>query len=365
MTSSMMSNDVAVTVTVEPKVEAGESKYMAACLVLDNFGAEIEKKFADQMADLGIRAIVYDKNAGQRIVKNNGRYAATITIKANPSADSSAIQNKMNAYLDELMDRAEFKNVSILDNGLEGELNETYSAMGVALLVGFMLIYLVMVAIFQSFLMPFIILICVPLGFTGAFLALAMCGMPLSLPALIGFLILMGVVINNGILAVDYTNQARRDGLSVKEALVSAMHTRMRPIFMTALTTILAEVPMAFGWSLFNQGGSSAMMQPLAIVSIGGLLFGTITILIVVPAFYAIFVRDKKAKLAPVNGAEMPATNQIAAPATNAQPVTDTPVAAVQPAMEKPVNDKVVSEKPARTKATKAPKAKKTAEPQK
>ena len=123
-----------------------------------------------------------------------------------------------------------------------------------------------------------------------------MCGMPLSLPALIGCLILMGVIINNGILAVDYTNQARRDGLSVKEALVSAIHTRLRPIFMTALTTILAMVPMAFGWSLFNPGGSGALMQPLAVVSIGGLLFGTVTTLLVVPAFYAIFCRDKKAK---------------------------------------------------------------------
>ena len=79
----------------------------------------------------------------------------------------------------------------------------------------------------------------------------------------------------------------------------------MRPIFMTALTTILAMVPMAFGWSLFNPAGSSAMMQPLAVVSIGGLLFGTVTTLIVVPAFYAIFCRDKKVssatETAPVN----------------------------------------------------------------
>lgn len=289
MTSSLMSNEVSVTLTVDA------DDYASACSVLDNFGLAVQNKFTGKMDELGIRAVVYDQNQGQNILKSNGRYVSVITIKANPSADSNKIQSTLNQYLDDLMNH-EFKDqsISILDNALEGQMNSTYTSMGMALLVGFLLIYLVMVAIFQSFLMPFIILICVPLGFTGAFLLLAMCGMPLSIPALIGLLILMGVVINNGILAVDYTNQARRDGLSVKEALVHAMHTRMRPIFMTALTTVLAMVPMAFGWSIFNQGGSSAMMQPLAVVSIGGLLFGTITTLIVVPAFYAIFCRDKK-----------------------------------------------------------------------
>lgn len=298
MASGLMSNEVSVTLSVDASASATETAYEVACGVLDDFAVALENKFDGKFDELGIRSVVYDQNKGIKIVKSNGRYASTISIKANPSADTNQIQATLNQYLDELMGSDEFKDksVSILSNGLEEQMTETYSSMGMALLVGFLLIYLVMVAIFQSFLMPFIILICVPLGFTGAFLLLAMCGMPLSLPALIGCLILMGVVINNGILAVDYTNQARRDGLSVKEALVSAIHTRLRPIFMTALTTILAMVPMAFGWSLFNPGGSGALMQPLAVVSIGGLLFGTITTLLVVPAFYAIFCRDKKAK---------------------------------------------------------------------
>lgn len=298
MASGLMSNEVSVTLSVDASASATETAYEVACGVLDDFAVALENKFDGKFDELGIRSVVYDQNKGIKIVKSNGRYASTISIKANPSADTNQIQATLNQYLDELMGSDEFKDksVSILSNGLEEQMTETYSSMGMALLVGFLLIYLVMVAIFQSFLMPFIILICVPLGFTGAFLLLAMCGMPLSLPALIGCLILMGVIINNGILAVDYTNQARRDGLSVKEALVSAIHTRLRPIFMTALTTILAMVPMAFGWSLFNPGGSGALMQPLAVVSIGGLLFGTVTTLLVVPAFYAIFCRDKKAK---------------------------------------------------------------------
>ncbi len=298
MASSLMSNEISSTLSIDT------DDYQTAFETLSDFGAALESKFAGKMDELEIRAVVYDKydQGIKQIIKDNGKYATKITIKTNPSANTNEVQSLFNQYLDELLKSDEFKDkaISILDNGMEGEMADSYSSMGLALLVGFLLIYLVMVAIFQSFMMPFIILICVPLGFTGAFLLLTMCGMPLSIPALIGLLILMGVVINNGILAVDYTNQARRDGLSVKEALVSAMHTRMRPIFMTALTTILAMVPMAFGWSIFNPGGSSAMMQPLAVVSIGGLLFGTVTTLIVVPAFYAIFCRDKKVKIEPV-----------------------------------------------------------------
>lgn len=294
MTSSMVANNVSVTLTVDT------SDYNAAFNTLGQFGKAIAAKFADQKDALHIRSIVYESydDGVQQILKQNGKYAAVIEVKANPSANNNQIQTLMNQYVDELM-HGDFKDagVTILDNGMEGEIQESYQSMGVALAVGFALIYLVMVAIFQSFLMPFIILICVPLGFTGAFFLLFFAGMPLSIPALIGLLILMGVVINNGILAVDYTNQARADGLSVKEALVTAMHTRMRPIFMTALTTILAMVPMAFGWSLFNPGGSSDMIKPLAVVSIGGLLFGTLTTLIVVPAFYAIFCREKKVKV--------------------------------------------------------------------
>ncbi|MBR4418951.1 MAG: efflux RND transporter permease subunit [Clostridia bacterium] len=296
LAGAFMSNEVSVAFTVDASATATQTAYQVGSAILDNFSSALANKFNSDKESLGIRSVVYSQNTGVKIQKYNNRYAATVSIKADPSADVNKIQSTLNQYVDELIATDEFKTVSVLDNGFEEQMNETYSAMGMALLVGFLLIYLVMVAIFQSFLMPFIILICVPLGFTGAFILLAMCGMPLSIPALIGCLILMGVIINNGILAVDYTNQARRDGLSVKEALVSAIHTRLRPIFMTALTTILAMVPMAFGWSLFNQGGSTAIMQPLAVVSIGGLLFGTITTLFVVPAFYAIFCRDKKDK---------------------------------------------------------------------
>ncbi len=324
MTQGLVASDVSVSLTI------GEEDSAVAGKVLDDFGVALTAKFDDALRDeLKIKSIIFEQNAGQKIVKYNNKFTMDFTIKAFADADTNKIQSKLDALVDELLHSDEFKDqdLAILDSGLAQQMNDTYTSMGIALIVGFLLIYLVMVAIFQSFLMPFIILICVPLGFTGAFLLLAMCGMPLSMPALIGFLILMGVVINNGILAVDYTNQARRDGLSVKEALVAAMHTRMRPIFMTALTTVLAMVPMAFGWSIFNTSSSAALMQPLAVVSIGGLLFGTVTTLLVVPAFYAIFCHDKKNKTTPatVQGDLVPTT---ATPVTEtvAAPIDTTPV---------------------------------------
>ena len=184
-----------------------------------------------------------------------------------------------------------FDGIRLVNDGFAAQLNDTYSQMGIALAIGFLLIYLVMVALFQSFKLPFIVIITVPLAFTGGFALLSITGLPMSVAAIIGFVILMGVIINNGIIMIDYINMARKDGLSVKEAVVAGANVRARPIFMTAFSTIFALVPMAFGF-----GASGAMMAPLAIVAIGGFIYGTFMSLVIVPAFYCIFTRDKKIK---------------------------------------------------------------------
>ncbi|MDZ4910766.1 acriflavin resistance protein, partial [Clostridium perfringens] len=115
----------------------------------------------------------------------------------------------------------------------------------IALAIAF--IYLIMVAQFQSLLSPFIVMFTIPLAFTGGLLALIITGQELSVISMLGFLVLAGVVVNNGIVFVDYVNQLRISGLNKKEALIEAGRTRMRPILMTALTTILAMSPMALG----------------------------------------------------------------------------------------------------------------------
>lgn len=149
-------------------------------------------------------------------------------------------------------------------------------------------IYLIMVAQFQSLLSPFIVLFTLPLAFTGGLLLLWASGSELSVIAMLGFLVLAGVVVNNGIVFVDYTNQLCARGMDKREALIACGRTRLRPILMTALTTILAMSTMALG---IGQGAE--MTQPMAIVTVGGLSYATLLTLLVVPVMYDLLCRKK------------------------------------------------------------------------
>ncbi|HEY8393144.1 MAG TPA: efflux RND transporter permease subunit [Capillibacterium sp.] len=170
-----------------------------------------------------------------------------------------------------------------------GEAEEMYSAfsdLALALLLAVIFVYMIMAAQFESLLQPFIIMFTVPLGFIGVVWALAIRKLPLSVPALLGMIILAGVVVNNGIVLVDYVNILRRRGHPVEEALMLAGPTRFRPIMMTALTTILGLIPMAFG-----TGDGAELQTPMAVALIGGLTVATFLTLIVVPVFYLSFDR--------------------------------------------------------------------------
>lgn len=173
----------------------------------------------------------------------------------------------------------------------DGEDASTQEAMGQVLLMmalGIVLMYLIMVAQFQSLLSPFIILFTIPLAFTGGFMGLWISGSDVSVIAMIGFVMLSGIIVNNGIVLVDYTNQLRRAGMEKKKALVEAGVTRLRPILMTALTTVLGLLPMVAGQSM-----GTDMTRPMAIVTIGGLIYGTLLTLFVVPCIYDILNRKK------------------------------------------------------------------------
>lgn len=152
--------------------------------------------------------------------------------------------------------------------------------------------YLIMVAQFQSLRSPFIVMFTVPLAFTGGLLALYAAGMPVSVIAMVGFVMLSGIIVNNGIVFIDYANQLIEGGMEQKEALVEAGVTRLRPIIMTALTTILGLSTMALGL-----GMGADMVQPMAIVTIGGLIYGTILTLVVVPCIFNLFHKKEKARL--------------------------------------------------------------------
>ena len=154
--------------------------------------------------------------------------------------------------------------------------------------LGFLLVYLIMVAQFQSLKSPFIVMFTIPLAFTGGLLALLIFGKELSIIAMIGLILLMGVIVNNGIVLVDYTNQLRGRGLTKRQAIIEAGATRMRPVMMTSLTTILGLIVMAIG-----KTAGTDMMQPIALVCIGGLLYATVLTLLVVPVIYDIFNGDE------------------------------------------------------------------------
>lgn len=172
--------------------------------------------------------------------------------------------------------------------GEDETINESMKQLVLMLVLAVIFIYLIMVVQFQSLLSPFIIMFSIPLAFTGGFIALLLTGQEINVLAMLGFIMLSGLIVNNGIVLIDYINQARRAGASKKEAIIESGKTRVRPILMTVLTTVLAMLTTALGI-----GDGSDMMRPMAITLIGGLVYGTILTLIVIPCIYDLFNREK------------------------------------------------------------------------
>lgn len=172
-----------------------------------------------------------------------------------------------------------------------GENEQIMDAMGqvmLMLLLGVVLVYLIMVAQFQSLKSPFIVMFTIPLAFTGGFMALLISGIEVSVISLIGFVMLVGIIVNNGIVLVDYINQQRLAGMARREAIIDAGVTRLRPILMTSLTTILGLIVTALA-----KNAGTALIQPIALVCIGGLLYATLMTLFVVPCMYDILSKKE------------------------------------------------------------------------
>lgn len=171
-------------------------------------------------------------------------------------------------------------------SGESSTVNDMVLQMGLLIALGCLFIYLIMVAQFQSLLSPFIVLFTVPLAFTGGMFGLIITGEQLSLLALMGFALLMGTVVNNGIVFVDYVNQLRIGGMDRRNALIATGKTRMRPIMMTALTTILAMFQLIFSDDMAGQMG-----RGMSIVVVGGMIYATAMTLIIVPVVYDILFK--------------------------------------------------------------------------
>ncbi|NLD20303.1 MAG: MMPL family transporter [Clostridiales bacterium] len=212
---------------------------------------------------------------------------------------TAAVKDDYNVTLvtDKVQDTISSKNivpkgVTIDYGGENEEIMNAMSQMMLMLLVGFILVYLVMVAQFQSLRSPFIVIFTIPLAFTGGMLALLIFGKDVSVVSMMGFVMLMGIVVNNAIVLVDCINRFRLEGMGMDEAIISAGAVRMRPVIMTAVTTVLGLLPLAIGI-----GTGAEMMQPVALVCIGGLIYATLMTLIIIPIMYKIFAKKHMEKI--------------------------------------------------------------------
>lgn len=277
VSDGIASDDAATTVTMDGNeysvfVIDGSEEKMSINDVSDIVVDE------DSDITVGDVAAVEEEDSPASIYREDqGRY---MTISATV-ADGYAV-SKVSDQVEKLVDQYETPaGISVEVGGESATVNDYMTDLAKAIALAMVLMYLIMVAQFQSLRSPFIVMFTVPLAFTGGFLALFLCGFDVSVIALLGFLVLSGVVVNNGIVLVDYVNRLVDSGMDVTEALVLGGKTRLRPIMMTALTTILALVTMAAGI-----GDGTEMIQPMAIVAIGGLTYATLMTLFVVPVMY-------------------------------------------------------------------------------
>ncbi len=217
------------------------------------------------------------------ISRVNGERSATIAVTP-AGQDLGTLTTALTAAIDDL-DLPGGATVEL--GGVATQQADAFADLGLALLVAIAIVYLVMVATFRSLLQPFILLVSIPFAATGALLLLLATGTPLGVPALIGMLMLVGIVVSNAIVLIDLINQYRQQGRGLDEAVLEGSRQRLRPIVMTAAATIFALTPMAIGIT----GGGSFISQPLALVVIGGLLSSTLLTLVVVPVLYTIAER--------------------------------------------------------------------------
>ena len=219
------------------------------------------------------------------ITRTDQKRAQTVSASVDEGYNITLTTDKAEAAVEKL-ELPESVNVVI-----EGENEQIMDAMGQLVkmfLLGIFLIYLVMVAQFQSLLSPFIVMFTIPLAITGAMAGLLITGNVLSVVAMVGIIMLMGIIVNNAIVLIDCINRLRAEGMDRRKSIIEAGAIRMRPVLMTAATTILGLLPMAVG-----TGSGSEMIQPVAVVCIGGLLYATLMTLFVIPVMYDILASKK------------------------------------------------------------------------
>ncbi len=228
-----------------------------------------------------------------KITTQDGERAATVSLTPDPKASLTTITADVQKALDSLKDKLPV-GVSLLPiGGVSADQAESFSQLLMALLAAICIVYLIMVATFRSLVQPLVLLISIPFAATGAFVALLATNTALGLPALIGMLLLVGIVVTNAIVLIDLINQYRAQGVPLEQAIMDGARQRLRPILMTALATIGALSPLVLGIT----GSGGFISQPLGIVVTGGLFSSTILTLIIVPVLYRL-IEGRKEKRA-------------------------------------------------------------------
>ncbi len=233
---------------------------------------------------LGAVAEIISSRGPSEIRRIGSQRAAVVSANL-AGQDLSGVSLRIQRELDQLRGLIQPNTVVAL-GGQNEELETSYRSLVFALALAVLLVYLVMASQFESLIHPFIILFAVPLAVVGVILALLATDTTISVMVFLGVIILAGIVVNNAIVLIDYTNQLRRQGQPKREALIEAGKIRLRPILMTTMTTVLGLFPMALGW-----GEGSEVRAPMAVAVMGGLLFSTALTLLLIPVIYDLFDR--------------------------------------------------------------------------
>lgn len=251
----------------------------------------IEGTKGQESVDVKVKKIadVTDTQSLSSINRINQTRYVSVSALVEEGYTTTDVARKVKKTLDQISLPAGY---SIEYNGENETVMEAMGQVMLMLVLALVFMYLIMVAQFQSFKSPFIVMFTVPLAFTGGFAALFLTGSDVSIIAMIGMVMLAGIIVNNGIVFVDTVNQLIEEGMEIRDAIVLTGKNRLRPIVMTALTTILGLSTMALG-----VGMGADMAQPMALVVIGGLVYGTILTLLVVPCIYEMFNRKKKKQI--------------------------------------------------------------------
>ena len=265
--------------------DAPLSSAMGSSALSQLSGSSDDTEKDDGTFKLGDVAKVQETVSMNTISRDQQRRCVTVTATV---ADGYNVTHVTSAARQALGSAALPDGVTVEFNGENEQIMDAMGQLLLMLLLGVVLVYFIMVAQFQSLKSPFIVMFTIPLAFTGGFLALLVTGIEVSVISLIGFVMLVGIIVNNGIVLVDYINQQRLAGMERREAIIDAGVTRLRPILMTSLTTILGLIVTALA-----KNAGTALIQPIALVCIGGLLYATLMTLFVVPCMYDILSKKE------------------------------------------------------------------------